>query len=274
MDAVMIPPLVELDGVTCGYGGRAVLRHVNLIVRGGEVLCLLGPNGIGKTTLFKTMLRLQPPLAGVVKVRGHDVARWSATRLATEMGYVPQAHSPPFPFSVLDVVTMGRAAHLGSFAQPSRRDVDLARAALDDMGVGTLAGRAYTEISGGERQLALVARALAQQPAVLVMDEPTSNLDFGNQTLVLERIRALAADKGMAVVLTTHDPNHALCYADRVACLERSGRLRVGTPAAMVTEDYLRLTYGVATRLVAVDERRRLCLPLGREEGGASCAVY
>jgi|AGTN01.1.fsa_nt_gi ABC-type cobalamin/Fe3+-siderophores transport systems, ATPase components len=261
----MMAAALDLDGLACGYGGRTVLNDITLSVRAGDVLCLLGPNGVGKTTLFKTMLRLLPPKAGTIRVHGEDVAGWPARRFASKIGYVPQAHTPPFPFSVLDVVSMGRAAHLGAFAAPSEHDMELARDALDTLSMGHLAQRAYTEISGGERQLTLIARALAQQADVLVMDEPTSNLDFGNQIAVLDHVRALAGRTGIAVVMTSHDPNHALCYASRAASIDRAGRLAVGEPAEIVTEAFLRETYGVRTRMVPVPTGW-LCLPLGREE--------
>lgn len=263
--------VMDLEGVACGYGGRVVLDNIHLSVRQGDFLCLLGPNGIGKTTLFKTILRLLPAKAGIIRVHGRDIARLSAAELAAAIGYVPQAHTPPFPFSVLDVVSMGRAAHLGPFAQPSRRDLDIAEAALSSLAIGHLAARTYTEISGGERQLALIARALAQHPRLLVMDEPTSNLDFGNQIAVLDHIRALAERTGIAIVMTCHDPNHALRYANRVACVERSGRLGIGAPADMITEAYLCDTYGVRTRLVPVQGHGWLCLPLGAKD--SSCAA-
>lgn len=262
----MDAPLLELNGLACGYDGRVVLRDIDLAVHDGEFVCLLGPNGVGKTTLFKTMLGLLPAKAGAVRLHGRDIAGWPAVRRAREIGYVPQAHTPPFPFSVLDVVTMGRAAHLGPFAQPSRGDMAVAEDALGGLGILHLARRNYTAISGGERQLVLIARALAQRPAVLVMDEPTSNLDFGNQVTVLDHVRTLSEHVGLTVIMTTHDPNHALRHANRVAALDRRGALRVGTPAEIVTEDYLRETYGIVTRRVAIDNVGWLCLPLGQEK--------
>jgi iron complex transport system ATP-binding protein len=265
--------VLELRKLACGYGRRTVLRDIDLSIGEGEFLCLLGPNGIGKTTLFKTVLRLLPPLAGAVRARGEDTAGWSAARFAAVVGYVPQAHVPPFPFTVRDVVAMGRTAHLGAFATPSRRDTAIAEESLDRLGAGTLAGRPYTEISGGERQLALIARALTQEPAVMVLDEPTSNLDYGNQIAVLDLIGELARDTGIAVVMTSHDPNHALLHATRVAALTRDGRLVTGDPAEVVGEEYLRLTYGVRARLIETPRPgggiARVCLPLGKEV--ASC---
>ncbi len=244
----MTAPILAVEALSCGHGGRPLLTGISFAVAAGEILCLLGPNGTGKTTLFKTILRLLPAMAGTIRLGGEDVAHWPAKRFARSIGYVPQAHLPPFPFAVLDVVAMGRAAHLGPFQSPSRADEAIARDALDSLGIGRLGDAAYTEISGGERQLVLIARALAQHPAVLIMDEPTSNLDFGNQIRVLEHVRALADHSGLAVILTTHDPNQALLYGDGVAAIGRDGGLVVGAPDAVVTAAYLHQTYGVHPR--------------------------
>jgi iron complex transport system ATP-binding protein len=256
--------LLELDGLACGYGPRTVLSGIDLAIEQGEIFCLLGPNGVGKTTLFKTILRLLPPKAGTIRLQGEDVTNWPIARFAAKVGYVPQAHTPPFPFSVQDVVSMGRAAHLGAFATPSKADMKIARQSLEVLAIDHLAQRPYTEISGGERQLALIARALTQQPEVLVMDEPTSNLDFGNQITVLDHVRALTQNSKMAVIMTSHDPNQALSYASRVAAIGRDGRLAVGSPSEVISEAYLFATYRVRTRMLRVPGSDRvLCLPLG-----------
>ncbi|ABC24018.1 ABC transporter protein [Rhodospirillum rubrum F11] len=259
------PPLLAVTDLACGYRGRRVLGGIGFTLAAGDLLCLLGPNGIGKTTLFKTLLRLLPRLGGEIRLNGRDVAGWTAKRFAAVVGYVPQAHVPPFPFSVSDVVVLGRVAHMGAFAAPSRADRLIATQALDLLGARHLAEEPYTEISGGERQLVLIARALAQSPSLLIMDEPTANLDFGNQLRVLGHIRKLVEDSGLAVVMTTHDPNHALHHATRVAALGRDGRLAVGAPTEVVSAAFLRETYGVSCRLAPTPlpgrPEARTCLP-------------
>lgn len=244
-----------------GYPGKSVGRGVSFGLEQGEVLCLLGPNGGGKTTLFKTILGLLPPQAGRVLIDGDDVAHWPRRRLAQVMAYVPQAHAAFFPFTVRDVVLMGRTSRIGLFATPSRHDADAAERALETLRIAALADRVYTQISGGERQLTLIARALAQEPRLLVMDEPTASLDFGNQVRVLDQVRALAR-AGIGIVLSTHDPDHAFLCADRVALLHDGAVVRLGPPETEITPETLRLLYGVDVAVIPIAERGvRLCVP-------------
>jgi iron complex transport system ATP-binding protein len=254
---------LEARALDYGYRGHPVGRGVSLELRTGEVLCLLGPNGGGKTTLFRTMLGLIPPQGGRVLLEGADIATLDRRTIARAVGYVPQAGAGYFPFTVRDVVLMGRTAHLPAFGVPSRRDREAADEAMSRLGLEHLADAAYTRISGGERQLTLIARALAQATPLIVMDEPTASLDFGNQVLVLEQIILLAAS-GIGILLSTHDPDHALLCGDRVAMLRAGGLHRIGTPDEVLTREALREVYGVDVRVaeVAVDGlRRRVCLP-------------
>lgn len=247
-----------------GYRGRRVGRSVSLEIRAGEVLCLLGPNGGGKTTLMKTLLGLLPPLEGAVTLDGEDIARWPRRRLARAIGYVPQAHAAFFPFTVTEIVLMGRSAHIDLFAAPSRADRAVAERALATLGIAHLGERVYTEISGGERQLALIARALAQEPRFLVMDEPTASLDFGNQVRVLDQIAALARS-GIAVVFSTHDPDHAFLCGDRVALLRDGIIDSIGAPEAVITASALKRLYGVEVQVVDLpDHATRTCVPSAR----------
>jgi iron complex transport system ATP-binding protein len=244
-----------------GYPGRTVGSGVTMEIRGGEVLCLLGPNGGGKTTLMKTLLGLLPARAGMVMLDGEDLARRSRRQLARLIGYVPQAHAAFFPFTVLDIVLMGRSAHIGLFAAPSRHDRDVALAALTTLGIGPLKARVYTEISGGERQLVLIARALAQEPRILIMDEPTASLDFGNQIRVLQQIAALAGS-GIAVVFSTHDPDHVFLCGDRVALLHDGRMEAIGAPEAVITPASLKRLYGIEVQVVDLpDHETRTCVP-------------
>jgi iron complex transport system ATP-binding protein len=257
------PERLRVEGLAFGYPGRVVGRDVSFGLAAGQVLCLLGPNGSGKTTLFRTLLRLLEPRAGSVFVDGASIAAWPRRQIARVFGYVPQAQLGTFPFTAREVVLMGRTAHVGLFRAPSAHDRVQAEAALDALGIGHLADRPYPEMSGGERQLALVARALAQEPKILVMDEPTASLDFGNQVRVLAHVQSLAR-RGIAVVLSTHDPDQAFLCADLVALL-REGRLaRLGPTADVITSATLREAYGVDVEVVTItrDGRAaRVCLP-------------
>jgi iron complex transport system ATP-binding protein len=251
---------LRVERANCGYGGKSVVDDVSFEVESGEVVCLLGANGSGKTTLFKAILGLLRLKGGRILVDGEDTTSWPRRRLARTLAYVPQAHTPPFPFAVKDVVLMARTAHLGIFGSPSRRDAVIAQGALEALGVSDLAHARYTEISGGERQLVLIARALAQQSEFLVMDEPTSNLDFGNQVRVLGRVKELAGRK-LGLLMTTHFPDHAFLCASRVALLNAGKLVAMGRPEAVLTERNLETAYGVPVRIVELEAGRRVCVP-------------
>lgn len=241
--------LLQAQSLAIGYRHHPVGEGINLALAAGEVLCLLGPNGGGKTTLFRTLLGILPPLAGTVRVAGRALADWSRQDLATRLAYVPQSHAGLFAFTVEEVALMGRTARLPRFATPSARDREIVRTCLARLGIGHLAGRIYTEISGGERQLALIARALAQEAAILILDEPTASLDFGNQLRVLKEIDALKA-QGLAILMSTHQPEHALRVADRIALL-KAGRIVAQGPRALATAEVLAELYAADAAEVA-----------------------
>lgn len=231
------------QNLSFGYPGRTVGRALSLAVQPGEALALLGPNGGGKTTLLKTLLGLLPAKGGAVMLDGRPLSSISVAERARRIGYVPQAHAGAFAFSVRDVVLMGRTAHQGLFAKPSRADVAIVEAQLAELGVGHLADQPYTLISGGERQLVLIARALTQEPRYVVLDEPTASLDFGNQGKVMRQMDGLVA-RGLGVLFTTHDPNQALRHASRVALLGGGALLALGTPGEVLSEERLSALYG------------------------------
>lgn len=233
-----------------GYPGHSVGTNVSVTVVPGEALALLGPNGGGKTTLLKTMLGLLRPLAGSVSLDGQAMAKMPVGERARRIGYVPQAHAGAFAFAVRDVVLMGRTAHQGLFASPTPADRAVGDAKLEELGIAHLAGKPYTMISGGERQLVLIARALAQEPRYIVLDEPTASLDFGNQGKVMRQIRSLTA-KGLGVLFTTHDPNQAMRYATRVALLGEGQLLAEGVPAEVLSVPALSALYGSNVRAVS-----------------------
>jgi iron complex transport system ATP-binding protein len=253
---------LAVEDLSCGYPGRVVGRRISFNVGAGEVLCVLGRNGEGKSTLFKTILGLLRPHSGAVRVDGASIADWSPRRRALTFGYVPQSGGGAFPFTVAELVLMGRTAHRGPFAAPSAADRGVADEAIATLGIHHLAQREWLRVSGGERQLALVARALAQEPRILVLDEPTASLDFGNQLRVLDAVRNLAERRGLAVLLSTHHPEQAFACADRVAVLSGGELLRIGPPADVVTAETLRECYAVDVAVLPVaNGRYRVCVP-------------
>lgn len=249
------------DRITFGYvPGVDVLSGISMSVDEGEVLFVLGANGSGKTTLLDCLAGVRQPRAGRVLLDGDALDRISLSERARRVGLVPQLHEPVFDYTVGDVVLMGRAPHLGLFSRPGARDRRSVAQALHAVGLETLQQRVYTEISGGERQLALIARGLAQGAECLLMDEPAAHLDPHHQYAVFRAVARLAAD-GFSFVITSHQPNNALLYADRVAFLI-DGKMDVqGTPGEAVTGSMLRRAYGIDFDLIQGRDGARAILP-------------
>lgn len=237
-----------------------VVNNVSFSVEQGHLAVLLGPNGSGKTTLFKCIAGLWRPENGRVLFNGRDIVNMSFRERACLLAVVPQEHTPPFPYSVFEAVLMGRAPHVGLYAAPSAADEAVVMAALEAVGVSPLAERCYTRISGGERQLVLIARALAQEAPLLLLDEPTSHLDFRNQHLVLETVRRVAAAKGLTVLMTLHDPNLAAFFAHQIIMLKAGTIVSSGAPAAVLTEDNLSALYNIRIGVLE-SQNRHLIYP-------------
>ena len=210
--------MLEVEHLRFSFGAREVLRGVDLRAEPGELVFVLGANGAGKTTLFRCILGLLPGYQGCVRVDGCDVSSLAPRALAKKIAYIPQTSHMIFPYTALELVLMGTNRRLGLFSAPGRRERAIAMEALEELGIADYAHRSFAELSGGEQQLVLAARALAQQARLLLMDEPTSALDFGNQVRVLERVSALTL-RGYTVLLSCHNPQHAMLYAQRVVAL-------------------------------------------------------
>ncbi|WP_321413196.1 ABC transporter ATP-binding protein [uncultured Desulfobacter sp.] len=249
-----------IDHVTYGYGETPVLNDINLTLEKGEVVSLLGPNGSGKTTLLKVLLGLCRPQKGEVRLEGRPVRHMNAKALARRVAYVPQTHKISFAYRVIDVVLMGRMPHKPFFFRYSKQDEDQALEALEQLSIAHLKDRPYTEVSGGERQMTLIARALAQGADILVMDEPVSGLDYGNQIRLLAQIATLA-DNGYTFIKTTHFPEHAVWISDRVVMLKKGRLLANGDALEVVNEENLYLLYNTDIGMANLDEGLRVCVP-------------
>ena len=247
---------LQLRQLSFSYPGRPVFSGLSLTLRSGQVLCILGPNGAGKTTLLSCIMGLLHPAGGQVLLDGADAGSLTPRQLAQCVSFVPQLIVPTFDYEVLEYVVTGCAPRLGTFQRPSREHYEQGMAALEKMGIAHLAHACYTQISGGERQQVSIARALAQRSALILMDEPTAHLDYGNQMKVLRTVCALAGE-GYAVALTTHNPDHALLLDDQVAVLDRSGRFTCGPCTQIMTEPFLQALYGLPLTLCYVPQAGR-----------------
>ena len=257
----------EISGLSFSYGERAVLEDVSLSVPDGSLACVLGPNGVGKTTLFRCVLGLERPSAGRVVVNGRLLEELSVAERAREMAFVPQSHAQAFDYEVLDVVLMSAASRLGPLCSPGPRERARAEEALERVGVARLAHRSFMQVSGGERQLVLIARAIAQDARSIVMDEPTSALDFGNTARVMSVVRRLASE-GLSVIASTHAPDLAYLYADTVLALDGGRVGAVGPPGEVITGPLLSRLYGLPVEVSSLHgDRVRACVPASELTG-------
>lgn len=254
-------------GFTYPQTDRSILNDVSLTLAEGAILSILGPNGAGKSTLLNCMAGLLKPTTGEIKLCGRNLGDMTFREIAQVVGYVQQIHTPAYGYSVLHFVTMGRAPRIGMFSRPGEADRKAAWDVLETLEIAHLAHKPYTEISGGEMQKAVIARAMVQQPQVILFDEPTAHLDSGNQLRVLSIIREMA-ERGFSVVMTTHNPDHALLLGGNVAILGRDGCLRIGPCNEIITEELLLEIYNARLCLIPVPELSRVaCIPPRLDKG-------
>jgi iron complex transport system ATP-binding protein len=237
-----------VEKLTIGFT-RPLVRDLSFTLAAGEAIAVLGKNGSGKTTLFRTLLGLVTPLRGNVRADATPVSQLTPEAIARVIAYVPQTNSAALGLSVIEVVEMARAPHLAWYARPRARDREIAMNALAELNMADFAERPIDQLSGGERQLVLIARALAAEAPIILMDEPTANLDFGNQFTLLDEIAKLKA-RGLAVMFTTHAPDHALRIADRTLTLNRDGVAEIGPTADILTAARLSALYDMPIALV------------------------
>lgn len=227
-----------------------ILKEIDFDAYAGKMTTVLGPNGSGKTTLFKCIAGLWKPQKGAILFDGKDISGLSHKERAKIFAVVPQEHDPPFPYSVLDAVLMGRVSHVSMFSSPSKHDYLKAQEAIDTVGINHLKERPYTKISGGEKQLVLIARALAQESPVLLLDEPTSHLDFRHQVAVLKKVKEITRKKGLITLMTLHDPNLAMIFSDKVVMINDGHVVSNGLPQEVITKENLKSVYGIDVSVV------------------------
>ena len=241
--------MLRVENLIGGYGKREVVKNISFHVEKGDVLCILGPNGCGKSTLLKLLLRFIPKKSGRIFLQGQDMDQLHRKSIARIVSYIPQFDSMPFPYTVIEMVTMGRSCHLDRWKTPSKKDNRFAYESLEKLRISHLADKLYTQISGGERQLVLMARALCQDTRVLIMDEPTASLDFANQQLVMDAI-ATAVQEGKSIILTTHSPSQPFTIATKVLLLSQGSTVGFGKPLEVLTSESLERVYGIPMDIV------------------------
>lgn len=252
---------IEIRDLSFAYSGfKELFNNVSFTIKTGEILCILGPNGIGKTTLLNCIANLAAPTKGKILINDKDMNEMPPREIAKAISYVPQTVMPSFDYEVLEYVVTGCAPRLGTFERPKEKHYSIAQNAIEQMKITHLSRKAYTKISGGERQQVSIARAIAQQPKIILMDEPTAHLDCGNQVKVLKIIKGMVQE-GYGVVFTTHNPDQALLLKTKIAAFDGSGNFSFGTYKEVLNESFLRSMYGIDLHVYNIDEiGRSVCI--------------
>ncbi len=245
-----------------------IFSRINMAINDGDSICLLGPNGCGKTTLLKCIGNLLTLNNGSICIDDRDIKLIPHNEISRKIGYVPQIHVPTFPFSVLEMVLMGRSPHIGTFSAPDEEDICCAEESLRTVGIYHLKDRPYTMISGGERQLVMFARVLCQRPSLLLLDEPTSHLDYGNSIRFLDILEQIVTP-GMPVIMTSHFPDHAFLISQKVAIMKGGRIIAFGTTDEVITEENLQSIYDIEVRVIYLDGpvHRKVCVPIRKIKG-------
>lgn len=247
--------MISVKDLCFSYGSHEVLKGITFDAVPGELLCVLGHNGAGKSTLFKCMLGILKGYSGSVTIDGSDILTMKASEKASKVAYIPQAANPAFTYSVLDMVLMGTTPQLKGRFTPGNEEKDIAMQAIRKLGIEDLAARSYTKISGGEQQLVLIARALAQGAKILIMDEPTSSLDYGNQMKVQKQLSGLR-NEGYTIIQSSHNPEQTYAFADRVICIRNGAIHKSGRPEEVLDDRLIRELYDIDVDMITSEDHK------------------
>ncbi len=276
-------PLLDVQNINFGYDQRDVLKDISFKVNKGEIFFLLGPNGCGKTTLLDCVLGLLIPRKGNIHLNGTNINVIRPETIARQVAYVPQSHEKTFPYTVMDIVLMGRASYIGLFGSPSEEDMAIVEESLDLVGILHLRDRRYTQLSGGEGQLVMIARALSQKTPLIVMDEPTAHLDFKHELVIMETIVELVRETGLSILMATHFPNHAFYFENndiptRVTLMNDNRFLKAGSPTEILSEENIRLIYNINARVISypigVGHELRQVIPICTNNSGSDPELF
>jgi len=252
---------LKIEKVNFSYRDKKVLNDISFEVQKGRLACLLGANGVGKSTLFKNILKLLPDYQGEIRIDSVNTKKLGIKEMARLVAYIPQSHMPAFNFNVFDMVLMGTTIKTSPISKPGKKQQELVEQMLEKLGIAELKYRGFNQISGGERQLTLIARALVQEAKILLMDEPTANLDYGNQVKILNQMKALT-EEGYTIIQSTHQPDQAFLYADEVVAMQNGCVLRQGSPREVIESDTIKQLYGIEVDIHSIyQDRMRVCIP-------------
>lgn len=256
--------MLKIENLTCGYERESILEDVNFTIKPGEIVSILGPNGSGKSTLIKSILGLLEPIKGDIYIEGENIKKWDWKERASKIGYIPQYFNSTFQYRAIDIVLMGRTSHLGLMAYPRKKDYKIAENAMEILNINHLKEKIYSKLSGGERQLVKIAQSIAQESKLIIMDEPTSNLDFNNQVMLLKHLKKLSLE-GIGIILVTHCPEHALSHSHKVLLVKNRQVFEIDNPKNNLKEGDLKELYDIELEIVEFsknNENIKMCIPI------------